>query len=67
MANPVHIKKPVKRVMAVLEVYYTGNDFDSAIDAELKRLGLRHEDVRTIIAIPAEMATDDNRQMQLFQ
>jgi hypothetical protein len=65
--EPEHISKPIRRVMDILEVVYTGNDYDGAIERELRRLGIRADQVKTIIAIPAEMANNiDDKQIPLF-
>jgi hypothetical protein len=62
-----HIAGPIRRVMDVLEVIYTGNDYDGAIEDELRRLGIGADQVKTIIAIPEQMLKNpDNRQMPLF-
>jgi hypothetical protein len=66
VADPEHIAGPTKRVIRILEVVYSGNNYDRAIDAELRRLGLRYEDVRVIIAIPCAMQNDNDCQLKLF-
>ena len=38
-----------------LIVYYSSDAYDSAIDAELQRRGMREGDFRVIIAIPETM------------
>ena len=67
MPTPEHISKPIRRIMAVLEVAYEGDDYDQAIEAELKRLGIREDQVKTIIAIPPCMTGRRDSQAKLFE
>jgi hypothetical protein len=65
--EPEHISGPLRRVIDILEVYYTGDDFDSAIEQKLKELGVHEDQVRVIICIPAEMAKNkSDNQISLF-
>jgi len=64
--DPEHISKPLKQVMEALEVVYSGNDFDLAIERKLSELGIRADQVWVIIAIPEGMAGGEGRQRKLF-
>jgi hypothetical protein len=67
MGKPEHISGPIKRVLGVLEVVYSGIDYDEAIERKLRELGLRPHEVRVIIAVPKEMANQkSNAQLSLF-
>jgi hypothetical protein len=61
-----HISRPIQRILRVLEVVYHGDNYDEAIEIGLRRLGLREDQVQTIIAMPQGMTNDDDPQMKLF-
>lgn len=66
MGEPEHIAGPLKRIVRVIEVYCFGDNYDLAVEAELQRLGLKEDQVQTIICIPCKMAERDDCQLKLF-
>jgi hypothetical protein len=55
-----HISIPIQRVIDIMEDIYHGYDYDAAIELKLRHLWIREDQVKMIIAIPADLANDKN-------
>jgi hypothetical protein len=62
-----HISILIQRVMDIMEVVYHGYDYDAAIERKLRQLGISEDQVKRIIAVPADLANDKNdKKIALF-
>ena len=53
--------------MDIMEIIYHGYDYDAAIELKLRQLGICEDQVKMIIAIPADLANDKNdKKIALF-
>ena len=53
--------------MDIMEVIYHGYDCDAAIELKLRQLWIREDQVKMIIAIPADLANEKNdKKIALF-
>jgi hypothetical protein len=50
-----------------IKIFYQGNNYDRAIKVELKKLGLRREQVISIIALPECMRPKRDQQKKMFR
>ena len=53
-------------MMRNLIVYYSGNNFEQAINAELRRLGLPKNQAYSILALPECMRPEEEKQKKFL-